>query len=295
MDLSDRVSRCHAPQLTVMLYCALMASLPGALPAACAAEQTLDASPAPTAAAGFSAIAIEQLPATKRDDPAGVTSGDSSASHVPNALQVEQLIGDALADSSDDQRERRTTEVAVVLCSSGYQDKAIDLLANLLLDAVRADRPISLQTIALLARTYRTADDLAGYEELVRHVPADYAQREALMHSLVTAYVDDGKFWQAIAASSDDLDARGANIVSLQDLAMAYEAAGDKENAADALERAAQLQNSAPVYFELGNHFLFLGDETRAMNAYANATRLDPAYVEPIQLELQQQGSKGQQ
>ncbi len=200
-----------------------------------------------------------------------------------------------LAERSDAQRERRTTELAAQLCTWGYHDKAIDLLANLVLDAVKADRPLSAETIAVLARTYRTADDLAGYEELVRHVPADYAQREALVHSLATAYVDDGKFWQAIAASSDDLDARGANVVSLQDVAMAYEAAGDKENAADARERAAQLQNSAVVYFELGNHFLCLGDETRAMNAYANATRLDPAYAEPIQLELQQQGSKRQQ
>jgi len=46
---------------------------------------------------------------------------------------------------------------------------------------VNAGRTISPETLAALARTYRSADDLARYEELVRHVPPDYPQREALI------------------------------------------------------------------------------------------------------------------
>jgi hypothetical protein len=51
----------------------------------------------------------------------------------------------------------------------------------------------------LVWRSRRHArNDLAGREELVRHVPADYPQREASLHSLATAYVDEGGLPQVI-------------------------------------------------------------------------------------------------
>ena len=197
-----------------------------------------------------------------------------------------------LARVPADKRDAEAAKLARGLCAAGAPDRAVGLVQPLFLQALGAGRPLSRELIGALKAGYDCAHQLAAYERLLDLVPADHPQREALVHSVATAYADAADWRAAGALLRADLEAHGPNVAGLYDLAMVEEAAGDLSAASAARERVAAMQNDPGVYFELGKHYLYLNQTELALAAFANAARRDPGYTEQINAALQAQQAR---